>query len=267
MTYYEIPYQAPSAGFGAARPLPLSPKLVPPHQRPRCDYRSPLDGSYDKCLMRYCCSHRMPQNAPVDGRDFAKWIDTCKCPEKKPDHCPGAHTPSVGPFQQAGFGLVPGASSRAPWCSDSTSYIPLQQMLSDLGFYTGPLNGEIPAQGNATHSAIVAWGKAYGVDLSGGITNDVCAAMIDAHNRRGEEPSGGAAQPAFPTSTLKSQMSYRAIRQPVTTKSGAGPSGAAVPAGGGAAGWWASQSTAVKAAVIVGAFAAVGVGAYAITSR
>jgi hypothetical protein len=93
-----------------------------------------------------------------------------------------------------GFGLdVPTSSgvvqtdpSRpAQFCGSSTG---MQQMLSDLGYYSGPINGD-PNQ--ATAAAIYYFAKDHGMSVASGLTKTFCLAL----EQEWQKVAGGTSPP------------------------------------------------------------------------
>ena len=283
MGYYQIPYQAPMGGLGIVPGVGLGAKVT--NMRPRgCSaeemerYRARIaliraDGGDPEWVenILWCCENnvavemtRVPGEMPLyrgivntDACQMAARLAHQQTPRVQQ---PATRRPMVAAH---GLGIVPGASTREPWCSASNSFRPMQQMLSNLGFYSGPLNGEVPNEGNATFNALVEFARAYGVDASAGVTTAFCEQLINAHNARGSGPSPTPLPSTSPAAALKSQMVYRYRQEPAAEmREGPGPTNGALAPVGGAAGWWASQSTAVKAGIIVGGFGVLGAGAY-----
>lgn len=90
-----------------------------------------------------------------------------------------------------GFGQPPGGSTRAPTCSNTGNYAPLQQMLADLGYYFGPIDGTMSA-GGPTQQAAQQFARAEGMDQYAPIDNAFCERLIQ---RWGEQQSGGQTAP------------------------------------------------------------------------
>jgi hypothetical protein len=88
-----------------------------------------------------------------------------------------------------GLGQPPGATSVPPWCGGIK---PLQQMLQDLGLYTGKIDGDA---GTGTLNAVVAFAKQHGLPTTG-ITKSYCNALIDAWNAKMATPP--APEPGAP---------------------------------------------------------------------
>jgi hypothetical protein len=79
----------------------------------------------------------------------------------------------------AGLGLPPGASAQPPWCG---GIAPLKQMLTDLGFYLGPIDSNFD---KATDSAVASFARSKGVAYrSGVLSSELCAKMAAAWESR-----------------------------------------------------------------------------------
>jgi hypothetical protein len=148
-------------------------------------------------------------------------------------------------FAMRGLGLPPGANpSSLPWCGGIK---PLQQMLSDLGYYAGRIDGSV---GTGTTSAIVAAQKAFGVP-TGAISKNFCEALADAWNAKMAAPAPAAPapgapaapQPGVPTETPPNGAMVTAEPQGVMDK-------------------WTALPMAAKAGIVGGALLLVGGGIY-----
>ena len=170
------------------------------------------------------------------------------------------------PYQApaSGVGQPPGGSTTPPYCGSISA---MQQMLSDLGYYAGVVDG---IYGVGTEGAMAEFKRVEGLE-SVFVTGEDCQRLIERWNAR----AGGGVAPVplpgtGPAARLKRQM-VRVARRPMVqdTRTQPPPNGAAVATVGPgaldkASRWWAAQSTPVKAGVIVGGVAVLGVGAYAL---
>jgi peptidoglycan hydrolase-like protein with peptidoglycan-binding domain len=153
----------------------------------------------------------------------------------------------MGRYPVYGVGLPPGANQNSlPWCGGIK---PLQQMLSDLGFYAGRIDGSV---GTGTTNAIVAAQRQYGVP-TGAISKGFCAALADAWNAKmaAPSPTPGAPAPGAPAAPSPG----------VPTE--APPNGAMVMAEPqGVMDKWAALPMAAKAGILGGTLLLVGGGIY-----
>ena len=129
-----------------------------------------------------------------------------------------------------------------------------QQMLQDLGYYKGQIDGKV---GTGTLSAAQRFAADHGAPWGGSLSNDFCAKLIQAWQAQmAPSPS-----PQIPRDDAAPKPSNGGPNgEP--PKNGAPP--APVTNGNGAAGWWGRQSTGVKAAVVVGSAAVLGLIVYAL---
>jgi hypothetical protein len=146
----------------------------------------------------------------------------------------------------------------------------MQQMLQDLGYYKGPIDGKV---GGGTLGAMRAFSTASGVPIgSGSLSNAWCQALIDAWAAKMQPPA--APPPAQPPVGNGGQQPA----PPAPNGNGPAPNGnGPVPNGNGngvvkngkgaldkAKDWWNSQSTGVKVAMGLGGVAIVGLIIYAL---
>lgn len=147
----------------------------------------------------------------------------------------------------------------------------LQQMLKDLGFYAGSVDGAI---GNQTLKALSGFASAHGVPYTPGSfpKGAICDAIQSTWTAaQAPAPSPGpTTSPAPAPAPAGGGVSplVRQVTQQVTTR--LPPQAAPIVANGGAGGalsslstWWNSQSTMVKAGLVGGALFAVGLAIYA----
>lgn len=139
-----------------------------------------------------------------------------------------------------------------------------QQMLQDLGYYKGPIDGVV---GTGSLAAARAFSSASGVPLggSGGMSNQFCDALIAAwQTKMAPRPAPAPAPAPAPSPTSPPQAA------PMTTNGGQQPpsGGQVVTTNGGvgpiekAKNWWASASTGTKVAIGIGGVALVGIVLY-----
>jgi peptidoglycan hydrolase-like protein with peptidoglycan-binding domain len=141
-------------------------------------------------------------------------------------------------------------------------------MLADLGFYNGDIDGKI---GTGSMNAAVAFAKQYGVSLSGGITNDFCARLIEAWQVAMTQPAPvePAVTPAPTTGGSRiifSKIPRSMFRTVAQTTTGAQTTNGEQPTTSGQ-GWWASQPTTTKVAIGAGAIAVAALGAYMLMGK
>lgn len=176
-----------------------------------------------------------------------------------------------------GFGLdVPwayGVANVDPTKGYCGSIAGLQQMLAELGFYKGTVDGK---WGSGTQTAVVKFAQANlppGA-LTAGINPTFCQAVIDKWQAlHGPPPGTSPPAPSGGTSTGKKMISPTVMSQIIgpfqmgpggaTTTTGAEPAVEA-PREEGVMGWWSSQSTGTKVAIGIGAAAVVGLAIYAL---
>jgi hypothetical protein len=188
---------------------------------------------------------------------------------------------TLAPRWQGGYGAfglsvptpLPGQPNYAPnmtatgfnYCGSKYG---MQQMLQDLGYYKGPIDGDV---GSGTLGAMRAFSTASGVPIgSGGLSNAWCQALLDAWQSKMQPPAAPAPQPA-PTGN-----GGGGAPAPNGQPSGNGqpaPNGNGTPTTNGTSGksaidkakdWWNGQSTGVKAAIGIGGVAVVGLIIYAL---
>lgn len=174
---------------------------------------------------------------------------------------------------------LPGQQTYAPdmketgynYCGSKFGF---QQMLKDLGFYKGTIDGQV---GQGTINAAAAFGKQYGVPISGGLSNTFCGKLIQVWSSKFSQPAPAPA-PQPPSQDVPPPPEGRPNSgQPPAPRNGEGTkpgnqngNGATAAPGGAVAnkakGWWASQSTGTKAGVAIGSVAVLGLLGYAIAS-
>lgn len=154
----------------------------------------------------------------------------------------------------------PSASAQPSPCGSPHG---VQQMLKDLGYYAGPVDGNFTGPSNA---ALGDFASAAGVRLAGHVTDELCQALITAW-----EPWLMTGQ--SPLSAASVRMRAQILRAPTGMSTTTAPTfprmpGAFRPAPEGEPGiqptapggtsWWAQASGAKKAAVVGGAVLVVG---------
>lgn len=170
-----------------------------------------------------------------------------------------------------GFGLdVPwayGVANVDPSKGYCGSIAGLQQMLQELGYYTGTVDGE---WGSGTQNAVIKFAQANlppGA-LTSGINPTFCQAVIDKWQAlHAPPPSAGTPAPSAAPTAGKFMLSSAALSK-LTVPLKIGPGGAVTTTAAaptpeavreeGVMGWWGSQSTGTKVAIGIGAAAVVG---------
>lgn len=138
--------------------------------------------------------------------------------------------------------------------SNCGSSFALQQMLADLGYPVGTVDGQI---GPNTMKALRAFADAAGAPYQSNTfpKGEICQALMDAWSAaRAPAPPGPDEAPrTLPTVT---KVSRRSLIDMIRLDS---PSPTAPPAGGGGGitGWWGAQPTTTKAAVVGGGVALI----------
>lgn len=149
----------------------------------------------------------------------------------------------------------------------------MQQMLQDLGYYNGMIDGDI---GTGTITAMKHFGNDHGVPISGSLSNAWCQKLMEAWQAKMQRSAPGPApapdpSPASPGPSPSNGASV-ATAPPnggQTTQNGTTNGGAIASTTNGlgpidkAKLWWNSQSTGTKAAIGLGAVAVVGLIVYA----
>jgi hypothetical protein len=182
------------------------------------------------------------------------------------------------------FGLVvptplPGNPSYAPnmkaqgysYCG---SKFGMQQMLQDLGYYTGTIDGKV---GTGTIAAMKAFGNAHGVPITGSLSNAWCQKLMDVWQAKMQPPAAPAPAPVPPPPAGRPNGQPPSNGGPVATPgngngvtSAPGNGNGVTPVAPGAGpidkakAWWNEQSTGVKAAIGIGGVAIVGLIIYAL---
>ncbi len=155
-----------------------------------------------------------------------------------------------------------------PYCGSKFGF---QQMLADLGYYAGAIDGKI---GSGSQTAAVKFAADQGISVGGGITSEFCDKLIKAWVAA-TAPEAAPAEPApapAPRMRVKPttdvfQAGARVMRDgQVARQQQAPPSNGppAVNGNGGIKAWWRGASTTTKVAVGVGAAAVIGIIGYAI---
>lgn len=184
------------------------------------------------------------------------------------------------------FGLLvptplPGQPSYAPnmkaqgysYCG---SKFGMQQMLQDLGYYTGTIDGKV---GTGTIAAMKHFGNDHGVPIIGSLSNAWCQKLIDEWQKKMQPPAAPVPTPvpAPPLPQPNGQPPAPNGQPPapgngngVTPAPGNGNGNGVTPLPPGAGpldkakAWWNEQSTGVKAAIGIGGVAIVGLIIYAL---
>lgn len=181
----------------------------------------------------------------------------------------------------AGFGLMvptplPGQPSYAPnmqatgfnYCGSQYGF---QQMLQDLGFYKGAIDGKA---GTATITAAKNFAAQYGAPWGGSLSNQFCQRLMDVWQAQMQGP---------PIAQGPVQMPSTQVPPPPTGRpTGTPPNGAGPPQPGTtttqpplsepgffdkAKAWWDGQSTGAKVAIGVGGAAVVGLAIWALVGK
>ncbi len=156
-----------------------------------------------------------------------------------------------------------------PYCG---SKFGLQQMLADLGFYAGSIDGDVGPQ---TLSAARDFAVQHGAPLEGGITAAYCQRLIDVWTAAMQAPPP-AAEPA-PAPTTGMRVTPQALRvlsrrigmpgAPAVTAEQPGIPAPQPTVNGGIMGWWNAQSTLTKVAVGVTGAALIGYVLFAVFGK
>jgi len=191
--------------------------------------------------------------------------------------------PTPAWFAQSGFGLavptpIPGNPGHVAdvqphgynYCGSKHG---MQQMLQDLGYYSGPIDGKI---GTSTIIAMKAFGVDHGVPIAGNTLDDEwCQRLMDVWQQKvqsqvvvpahHEEPLPVEPVPSEPASNGPVPNGSLPVPAP-----GNG-NGTTVPAPQGpidkAKDWWNRQTTGVKVAMGIGGVAIVGLIVYALVGK
>jgi hypothetical protein len=165
---------------------------------------------------------------------------------------------------------LPGNPSYAPdmkatgynYCGSKFGF---QQMLQDLGYYKGPIDGKI---GTGSLAAAKNFAADHNVVLSGGLSNAFCQKLIDVWAAK---MGGGPAPPGAQPVPTPVPVAPAAAVAPTSAPASATLDRSSPPVEkhedtvlGTAGSWWESQSTGVKAAVGIGGVAVVGLTLYAL---
>ena len=157
-----------------------------------------------------------------------------------------------------GLGQPPGASTAPPYCGGIR---PLQQMLSDLGYYAGIVDG---LYGQNTENAMATFKREEGLG-AGYIKSSDCDRLIKRWNAKQEPSVPPTDLPSTETTISRSALRQLAVRvrapsAAADTKEDAGLTYAETDSGivDKASAWWSDQGTVTKAAVIGGGVAVVG---------
>jgi hypothetical protein len=150
----------------------------------------------------------------------------------------------------------------------------MQQMLQDLGYYTGIIDGKV---GTGTMAAMKTFGAEHGVPIVGSLSNAWCQKLMDVWQARMQPAPAPSPAPPPPAGRPNGQPPSNG--GPVTTP-GNGNGTPAAPSNGNGNGvtpaapgagpidkakaWWNEQSTGVKAAIGIGGVAIVGLIIYAL---
>lgn len=137
-------------------------------------------------------------------------------------------------------------------CGDSFA---LQQMLMDLGFYSGGIDGQI---GNNTLKSVRLFADAFAVPYAGSFPQaPVCQALMDAWTAKMGMSTPPAPTGTVPTGKLTFVAAKPRIRLTAKGASAVGPSGSS-GAMTSVGSWWSSLSTPMKVGVVTGGFVIVG---------
>lgn len=138
----------------------------------------------------------------------------------------------------------------------------LQQMLADLGWYKGMIDGNF---GRGSRQSAEAAAREYGVPFikGGTINNAFCQAVMDAwvaQNAPSPSPAPPKPPPGSPSPTEPAPL-------PSPSEPASSPGGEVAPTsqgggGGGITGWWNQQDKNTKIAIGLGAVGIVGLGVY-----
>jgi hypothetical protein len=148
----------------------------------------------------------------------------------------------------------------------------MQQMLQDLGYYSGTIDGKV---GTGTLNAMKKFGNDHGVPIVGSLSNAWCQKLMSEWQARMQPAPAPAPAPPPPAGRPNGQPPSNG--GPVATPGNG--NGAPVPSNGNGNGvapapgagpidkakaWWNEQSTGVKAAIGIGGVAIVGLIIYAL---
>lgn len=169
------------------------------------------------------------------------------------------------------FGTTPAtghpAANNTGTCSDSFA---VQQMLTDLGFPTGGVDGLI---GNNTFKALASFATSTGTPYSPGDfpRAPMCQALMDAWTAA-KQPAPVATAPVATAPVALSPASTRLFINPATIAAvfAANKQVAALPApapSSGGTDWWSGLSTPVKVGIIGGGVAMLGLLALVATRK
>ena len=161
------------------------------------------------------------------------------------------------PFQDAyGTQGVADMTGRPPSCG---SYKGLQQMLADLGFYDGNIDGDF---GPGSEKAVTDFRSSAGLP-HGGMNRSTCEAIMAAWSAKtaGGAAPGGAAGGGAGMPYVQAR-SFAALRRPAVPGDVAAPAEPAPAANGGLLGTFKRQPMAVKIGAGVLLLAVVGGAAY-----
>lgn len=105
------------------------------------------------------------------------------------------------------LGQPSGGSTRAPYCSDAGNATALQQMLTDLGYYLGPIDG-VMSPGGPTYQAAQAFARSEGFDQYAPIGTAYCERLIE----RWEQQRSSATTPPVPNGGSSTGIDPRVFR-------------------------------------------------------
>lgn len=157
------------------------------------------------------------------------------------------------PYQQGGKSFV-GKPGTGAHCSDPKA---MQQMLNDLGFNAGTVDGQV---GNNTLKAMKAFAASVGMPDPGfGAKGAVCEALMAAWQAvmMPSPPSSSAPSPVPSVPTTTQPKTTAGLPKRIPKKSTTPVSVFSSPKA-----WWDSQSTNMKVGVGVGAVVVVGAVGY-----
>ncbi len=135
-----------------------------------------------------------------------------------------------------------GLGSSPPYCG---SVRDLQQKLQNVGLYQGTVDGQ---WGPKTQSAAQQFAQQHGISVSGGISQAYCNALDAAQG-------GGSPAPSSSSSTTSGGGGGGGEQSLAEQTEG---SSVTPDQGVGSGGWWSSQSTGVKVAIVGGGVIVLG---------
>jgi peptidoglycan hydrolase-like protein with peptidoglycan-binding domain len=279
---YSIPSQAPVSGFGQRRvpSLPTHYRLCgsnPGVQRILSVlgyYAGPIDGLVTPVLFAAIDRFRAAEGLRVVrnqilsrhecrllGRRYSEYRTRTNVLRSKRAVKHKRRTARAPRGSIRGLGQPPGYTGSPPYCGNPTV---AQQMLYDLGYYAGPMDGDF---GTNSLQAMSQFKREEGLG-SGYVTRSDCERLAKRWNEKMGSTPAPRELPSTETGILSAEfrrLARQRVRAPVvderdTTNGGMTYDTAAADAGivERASEWWGEQGTMTKAAIIGGGVAVVG---------